>query len=113
MIFVIVTPQTETFKDTVLKTDAIYINKALGRPKLEERNVKYAAPCWLSGDSIGVTRLYHILSVNEYDNAYELELGNSFLIERWAKMSNHRSYEYHSLESFGMSELKDGLIEAI
>jgi hypothetical protein len=107
MINVIVVPENDEFKYDVTHNLEVYINKDIGQPKLQERNVKYLAPFWLNKAEYGVDRLYHIVSV--VDNV--IYLGNSFILnEIWNKAGQTRKFEYHSLDSFNFVEIKDGLL---
>jgi len=107
MINVIVVPENDEFKYDVTHNLVVYINKDLGQPRLEDRNVKYLAPFWLNKDEYGVDRLYHITLVE--DNV--IYLGNSFILEeKWNRAGQTRKFEYHPLESFNFVEIKEGLL---
>ncbi|MGD0712357.1 MAG: hypothetical protein ABR968_14370 [Bacteroidales bacterium] len=105
MINVIVVPETDKYKFDVSHDSVVYINPELGEPNLEGRNAKYLAPYWIAEQC--VNRIFHIVGIEEN----EITLGNSFVLdENWDKMEQHRRFEYHSLESFDLVEIKDGIL---
>ncbi len=107
---VIVVPETDAFTHDVSHRDLVWINSALGVPQLEGHETWYVAPYWL-GDDEGVERIYHILSVDLLDDATELRLGNSFVLDSpWTGLSQHRRFEYHDLIDFGFVEIRPGLL---
>jgi hypothetical protein len=111
MINVIVVPENDDFKHDATQNLVVYINKALGIPKLKDHNAKYLAPFWLKEGY--VDRLYHIVKVseNESDNAIVIYLGNSFILkEKWKKNRQTQRFEYHPLKSFNFVEITDGLL---
>ena len=112
MINVIVVPEIEDFIRDVTYEEVIWINKALGVPKLEEKNAKYIAPFWITDKFRGVNRIYHINDAYVTKNGtFEFVLGNSFILTNvWDSMGNPRKFEYHKLSSFGMLEIKEGLL---
>ena len=109
MISVIVVPETDEFKNDLFHGETIYINEALGEPKLKERNAKYLAPYLLTEQC--VLRIYEILDMKHVPPSYEIYLGNSFLVQgKWNKINQPRKFEYHKLEEFNFIELKDGFL---
>lgn len=110
MINVIVVPETEGFKMDVSHENVVWISRNLGVPRLKDRNAKYLAPFWLTEKINGVNRLYHIEDVYVYDAVTEIYLGNSFVVSVWSNMGQHRRYEYHNLDVFGVTELQSGIL---
>ena len=111
---VIVVPETEKFIGPVSHEGLVWINLDLGVPNLKGQNAKYLAPYWISGKMKGANRIYQIVSVDDDGESTIIKLGNSFLLnEPWNNIGQHRRFEYHPLSSFGMKELKDGLLETI
>ncbi|MCX6352821.1 MAG: hypothetical protein NTX03_13330 [Bacteroidetes bacterium] len=112
MINVIVVPETEEYKISVSHQSIVWISKNLGIPDLEGKNALYLAPYWLNEEPKGVLRLFHILSINTNSSeASEIYLGNSFITPSiWNNMGQPRRFEYHNLESFGLMELRPGLL---
>lgn len=111
-ISVIVVPQTDEFMKDISHHLEIYINKNLGVPKLKERNAKYAVPYSLSGYKADT--VYHIVNSYEIPECTILELGNPFILKSpWNAMGNYRRFEYHSLESFSLVEVEDGVLDYI
>ena len=107
---VIVVPETEDFRIDVSHHSRVWINTALGVPQLEGRDARYVAPCWL-GESPGVNRVYHVLSLAPIEEATELVLGNSFVVNPiWDQMGQHRRFEYHDLRAFNLAEIRPGLL---
>lgn len=109
-INVIVVPETDEYKFGTYQDNVIWINKTLGRPDLNGWDARYIAPFWLSGSNIGVDRVFEIINISEGENVYEIYLGNSFVVENWDKMHQHRRFEYHPLRSFNLIEIKSGLL---
>jgi len=110
MIKVIVVPETVEYALDVSHTDLVWVNKALGVPKLEEHNARYLAPLWLK-DPVGVTRIYHILHTKDAGSSTEISLGNSFvLLETWNSPGQRRRFEYEDLATFGLVEICPGLL---
>ncbi|MGH0028478.1 MAG: hypothetical protein ACQGVC_01700 [Myxococcota bacterium] len=110
---VIVVPEIEGFHEDVSHRGVVWVNKNLGVPKLEDRDVSYLAPYWI-GDAEGVNRVFHILEVRDTEPATEIQLGNSFVVAPvWTNMGQHRRFEYHSLWSFGFVEVAPGLLLAV
>jgi hypothetical protein len=110
-IKVIVIPEKAKFIEDTSYYNEVYINKKLGIPKLNEKNVKYVAPFWLDEKTQGVNRLFHIIKVYENAESTVIVLGNSFRLNNiWDKMGSHRKFEYHSLNSFNFIEIKDGIL---
>lgn len=108
---VIVVPETEDFQLDVSHRNLIWINKNLGVPRLKEWNAQYLAPFW-TGPVGGVKRVYHIVDVRSAGDSTEIELGNSFVVSsKWKNMGQPRRFEYHSLDEFGFSEIKPGLLD--
>ncbi|UTC61414.1 hypothetical protein E4O05_07545 [Treponema sp. OMZ 787] len=98
---VIVIPETEDYKLDVLYDSIVYINQALGVPKLKEHNVKYCAPFWLKYNA--VYRLYEINNHGKNGSSYFIELGTGFLLPQpWNNMGQRLRFEYHQLSSFGV-----------
>lgn len=114
---VMVVPETEDFANSVSHESLVWINANLGTPKLNERNVKYLAPYWITEKLRGVNRVYHITNHSLCaDGTTEIELGNSFVLPRnelWDNMGNFRRFEYHALSSFGLMEIREGLLFSI
>lgn len=109
MLNVIVVPETEEFKDYVLRDDLVFINLRLGVPRLDTHEVRYVAPCWIEGDVRGVQRIYHVLEVSNDGQSTVLKLGNSFVLDKiWDAMGQHRVFEYHPLKNFGYVEVQVG-----
>ncbi len=114
MINVIVVPETNKFKQSVLYDNIVWINAKLGKPNLKSRNVRYLAPFWKTDDFCGVNRLFHIQKVEYFDDkkiSAKIHLGNSFISPKtWHKMNQNRRFEYHNLKSFNLIEIKEGLL---
>lgn len=68
MTKVIVVPETEDYALDVSHSDTVWVTKNLGTPRLVEHQVGYLAPLWLK-EPVGVTRIYHILSVADAGHA--------------------------------------------
>jgi len=65
---------------------------------------------WIK-DSVGVTRIYHILSAEDVGDSTEITLGNSFVLPTsWSNAGQHRRFEYHALAEFGLLEICPGLL---
>ncbi len=112
MTQVLVVPETENFKLDVTYNEVVYININLGVPQLIQRNAKYLGIYWLTDDFEGVNRIYQILdSPSIFDKCTEIRLGNSYILANtWHNMSQHRRFEYHNLEEFGLKEVANGIL---
>ena len=107
---VIVVPETDDFQLDVSHRNVVWINKNLGIPKLKDHKARYLAPFW-TGQGGGVDRVYHIVDARDVGDATEIELGNSFVLPyRWTNMVQRRRFEYHPLDTFGLSEIRPGLL---
>jgi len=113
MKHVMVVPETDDFKHPVSHENVVWINAKLGTPNLGGWDAQYLAPYWITEGFRGVNRVYHIISVTKDENGTTvIKLGNSFVVEPvWDKMGNPRKFEYHPLDSFGLSELQPGLLK--
>lgn len=106
---VIIVPESDEYQLDVSHNGVVWINKNLGRPQLDTREARYLGPLWL--DIGGVNRLYHIVGVEEKSGAWELELGNSFVLpDVWQRAGQHRRFEYADLSDFDMVEVREGLL---
>jgi hypothetical protein len=116
-INVIIIPEQRDFIYDVLIMNKVWINKNLGKPKLEEWNAKYIAQYWLEGpDNRGVNRIFNILELTENEDAYEIKLGNSFVLsENWLGLDETqvRRYQYVSLSVFKLREKAKGILVPI
>jgi len=114
MTSVIVVPETDEFKQSVLHDNVAWINAKLGKPNLKGHNVHYLAPFWTTDDFRGVNRIFHIQSVEYFKNeprSATIYLGNSFILPKaWNNMNQSVRFEYHNLESFNFIEIKEGLL---
>jgi hypothetical protein len=108
---VIVVPETDGFRLDVSHDDTVWINIALGVPKLAEHDANYLAPCWLGATRNGVWRVYHIISAITGPTNTAIRLGNSFVLPQpWNGMGQHRRFEYHPLSALGLEEFSAGLL---
>ncbi len=108
-ISVMVIPELKEYKNDAFTGEVIYIHAKLGEPKFKEHNTKYIAPYWL--DVNQVERIYQILEIRLVGDSYQIYLGNSFILkDGWDNIGQRRKYEYHTLESFGFSEVCDGFL---
>jgi len=114
MINVIVVPETDEFKQSVLQDNVVWINAKLGKPNLESHNVRYLAPFWITDDFRGVNRIFHIHNVEYFrdeDISATIRLGNSFILPKvWNQINQPVRFEYHNLKSFNLIEIKEGLL---
>lgn len=116
MKHVIVVPEKEAFERSTTYINEIYINKKLGIPNFKKYEAEYIAPFWLNEEKQGVRRVYHIWNHYDHEDCTIIELGNSFILknnEIWNKVGNKRRFEYHRLSSFGLVEIKEGLLDLI
>lgn len=112
---VIVVPETDDFTQHVSHESVVWISEKLGTPKLDERNVQYLAPFWITEGLRGVNRIFEIKSVTTVENGVtEIILGNSFTVEpTWDNMGQFRKFEYHPLKDFGFHEIAPGLLQPL
>ena len=106
---VLVVPELEDWSNSLLQGENIFINENLGRPAIEERDVRYVVPYWL--DTNRVHRIYHIQSMDSEPPSFVISLGNSYIINNnWNNIGQRRRFEYHSLASFGFREVQPGFL---
>ena len=108
-IHVIIVPEKDEYAEDLFYYDTVYINPALGKPRLKERNAKYLAPLLLSNEEHSVTRIFHIL---EFDKVKSIIIvGNSFVLDKpWNQIGQNRRFEYVPLEDFGFVEINNGIL---
>ena len=72
---------------------------------------RYVAPYWIGGETRGVKRIYHILTVANDGQSTVLTLCNSFVLdEPWDGMGQARRFSYYPLKDFGFVELQEGFL---
>lgn len=107
---VMVVPETEEYEFHVSHENVVWITKTLGVPQLDNREARYLAPLWIK-EPAGVTRIYHIISLNDAGESTEIALGNSFVLTSpWNAPGQRRRFEYHPLAEFGLLEICPGLL---